>query len=143
METNGPGPSRYEAANDLAAIAHVQRAVRNRPWPIWLYPANALLLGGLALTGLIESSALAALVALALACSLAAVNYRVGRAIGTPYAIPSSRGFRVLAALSAAFVIVSVLVPADGPRWLILAGAAGAVISYTAGAAVHVRSTRR
>jgi hypothetical protein len=143
METTGRSPSRREAATGLAAIAHAQRAVRDRPWPLWLYPTNALLLGGVALTGLIESSVFAALVALALGSVLAAVNYWAGHALGTPYAISTSRGFRMLAALSGAFVIASVLAPADGPGWLVLAGAAGAVISYSVGSAVHYRSTHR
>jgi hypothetical protein len=105
-----------------------------------LYPTNALLVGAVALTGLIGSSVVAALAAVALACLLAAVNYRAGRAIGTPYAIPTNRGFRVLAALSGVFVVVSVLAGSAG--W-VLAGAAGAVVSYGVGSVLHYRSTHR
>ena len=63
METIDRNPDPHEASAGLEAVAEAQRAVRDRPWPLWLYPANALLLGGLALTGL-EPSMLASLVML-------------------------------------------------------------------------------
>ncbi|MFS8479339.1 MAG: hypothetical protein FWJ93_10370 [Micromonosporaceae bacterium] len=143
METIDRNPDPHEASAGLEAVAEAQRAVRDRPWPLWLYPTNALLLGGLALTGLVESSMLASLVMLVLGVALAALNYWAGRLMGTPFAVPTSRGFRVLAALSGAFVIVSLFVRAADLEWAIIVCAAGAAISYGLGSVLHYRSTHR
>ncbi len=143
METIGPSPDSREASAGLDAIADAQHAVRDRPWPLWLYPTNALLLGALALTGVLESSMLAALLTIALAAALALLNYVAGRQMGTPFAIPTSRGFRILTALAAALVLLSVFARLADLDSVVVACAAGATISYAAGSVLHHRSTRR
>jgi len=80
---------------------------------------------------------------LVLGVALAALNYWAGRLMGTPFAVPTSRGFRVLAALSGAFVIVSLFVRAADLEWAIIVCAAGAAISYGLGSVLHYRSTHR
>lgn len=143
METINPDPGPREASAGLDAAADARRAVRDRPWPLWLYPINALLLGGLALAGLLRSSMLATLVVLILGIALAALNYRAGRLIGTPFAIPTSLGFRILVAVSGAFVLVSLLARGADLEWAIIVCAVGAVISYGLGSVLHYRSTHR
>ena len=143
METIGPNPDPREAAAELDAAGHAQRAVRDRPWPTWLYPINATLLGGVALAGLLRSSMLAAVLVVVLASALAALNYWAGRLMGTPFAIPTSTGFHVLAAASGLFIIGSLFARSAGLDWVIVAFAAGAVVSYGLASVVHYRSTRR
>lgn len=141
METINPDPDPREAAARLDAAADARRAVQDRPWPIWLYPINALLLGGLALAGLLRSSLLAALIVLIIGIALAALNYWAGRLIGTPFAIPTSLGFRILVAASGAFVIVSLLARAADLERVVIVCAIGAVLSYGLGSVLHYRST--
>ena len=57
--------------------------------------------------------------------------------MGTPFAVPTSRGFRVLAALSGVFVIVLLFVRAADLQWAIIVCAAGAAISYSLGSVLH------
>lgn len=142
MATIDSSPDPREASAELDAVADVRRAVRDRPWPLWLYPTNALLLGGLALSGLLDSSMLAAFVVLTLAVALAGLNYWAGRLIGTPFAVPTSLGFRILVAAAGVFVIVSVLARTADLDWAV-ACAAGAAFSYGLGSVLHFRSTRR
>jgi hypothetical protein len=142
METIDPNLDPREASASLDAVADAQRAVRDRPWPLWLYPVNTLLLGGLAVTGLAHSSMLAAIAAVILGVGLVALNYGAGRLMGTPFAIPTNRGFRILVALSGAFVIASLVARAGNQGWAIIVCAAGAAISYGLGSVLHYRSTR-
>lgn len=142
METIDPTPDPGEAAAALGAVSDAQAAVRDRPWPIWLYPINALLLGGVALAGLVDSAAIGALVIGVLAVCLVALNYGAGRHMGTPFAIPTSRGFRVLVAAASAFVIGALFARLAGLDWVIIACAVGATSCYAVGAVLHVRSTR-
>lgn len=139
-ETTSLPPVPHEAAAGLDAITTAQRAIRDRPWPVWLYPTNALLLAGLALTDLLESSMLAAFVAVILGPALALINYLVGRRMGTPFAIPTHRGFCLLAALSAVFLIASLFASDAQLNWAIIACAAGAAISYGLASMLHSRS---
>ncbi len=142
METIEQTPDPRDAAARLAAAADAQRAVRDRPWPIWLYPANALLLGGVALAGLIPSSMVGAIAVLIIASAMAALNLFAGRRIGTPFAIPTSRGFRILVTASAAFVIGALLARAAEVEWAIIACAVAAMLSYAIASVLHHRSTR-
>ncbi|TFV82073.1 hypothetical protein E4V99_14165 [Microbacterium sp. dk485] len=142
METIDPTPGPGEAAAALDAVAEAQTAVRDRPWPMWLYPINAVLLGGVALAGLVDSSAIGALLIGVLAFCLVAVNYGAGRQVGTPFAIPTSRGFRVLVTAAAAFVVGALLARLADLDWVIIACAVGAASSYAVGAVLHFRSTR-
>src|SRR5699024_10581733 len=128
-------------SEELSAVADAQRAVRDQPWPVWLYPTNALLLAGLALTGLLASSMLAAFTALILGVSLVVVNYWAGRRMGTPFAVPTSRSFRALLVVSAIFLIASLFASDANLEWAIIGCAAGAAISYGIGSIVHYRST--
>ncbi|GLU48424.1 hypothetical protein [Nocardiopsis ansamitocini] len=143
METINPNPDPREAAAGLDAAAGARRAVRDRPWPVWLYPINAILLGGLALAGLLHSSMLATFVVLIIGIALAALNYWAGRLMGAPFVIPTSTGFRILGAVSGAFVIGSLFARAAGLEWVIVVCAIGAVASYGLGSILHYRSTHR
>ncbi len=96
-----------------------------------------------ALVGLLPSSILAAILMVVLASALAAFNYWAGRPMGTPYAIPTSTGFRVLVAVSGLFVMGSLFARPVGLDWVIVACAAGAVVSYAIASFFHYRSTRR
>lgn len=71
METNGESSDRINAADGLDAIAAARRAVRDQPWPTWLYPTNALLLGAITLTSLLDSSMMASLLILVLGVGVA------------------------------------------------------------------------
>jgi len=143
METIESTPDPRSAASDLHAIVDAQRAVRDRPWPLWLYPCNAALLGGIALCGLIDSSMIGALVVLALALGLVALNSLAGRIMGTPFAIPTSWLFRVLVIASAVFVILSIPARTLGSDAAVIACAVAAAACYGVGAVVHARRTRR
>lgn len=139
METIDP----REAAAQLDAAADAARSIRDIPWPAWLYPANALLLGGLALDNLVRPSILAAILALVLAVGFVAINYWAGRRIGAPFAIPTSAGFRILAAVAAVFVLASLFTREFDTPWPTIACAVGAVTSYSIGSVLHWRSTHR
>jgi|GEM_PF-3297118 len=143
METIHGAPDPREASAQLDAIAQAERQVRDRPWPLWLYPSNAVLLGGLALVGLLESSMLVAIVTVVIAVGFVALNYVAGQRIGTPFAIPSSRGFRTLVAVSAACVIASLAARIGGWDAAIIGCAVAAVVSYVAASVLHYRATRR
>ncbi|QEW03227.1 hypothetical protein [Microbacterium lushaniae] len=143
METTAAIPDPGEAAASLDAIADAQTAVRDRPWPIWLYVINALLLGGVAIAGLVDSSTIGALVVGALAVALVALNYWAGRRMGAPFAVPTSRGFLLLVAVASVFVLGSLLARLADFDWGIIACAVGATSCYSIGAVLHFRSTRR
>lgn len=143
METIPSHPDRHTASAALDVVAEARRAVRDRPWPLWLYLSNAVLLAGVALTGLIETPIAFALVAGVLAMGLAALNYWAGTRMGTPFAIPTSPGFRICAITAGAFVIASLLARGAGLPWVVVLCAGGVLISYGLGAAFHRKSTRR
>lgn len=142
METIGSMPGRDEAAADLDAVADAQRAVRDRPWPTWLYPANAVLLGGMALTPMLsDSMKLAA--SLPLAAVVFALNYWVGLRIGTPFALPTNRGFLAAVAIAGLVMVTAVLAGSlDAPDWFFPVCAVGTAVSYGIGSVLHYRSTR-
>ncbi|WP_432520990.1 hypothetical protein [Kineococcus sp. SYSU DK006] len=140
MASTGGRPDPDEARAALAGIQQVQRAVRDTPWPTWLYPTNALLLGAMTLTFLLEQHRTAAFLAVALV--VAAVNLVAGYRMGAPWALPTSRLF--LAAVAAAGAcVVAALVLADLTRssWPVLVLAVAATALYSAGAVAHRRST--
>ncbi|CCQ16363.1 putative uncharacterized protein [Rhodococcus sp. AW25M09] len=142
MENIGK-PTSSEARTALDDIDRVQRAVRDTPWPVWLYPVNALLVGAIALTPLLgDVGRVVALLTLAFATI--AVNVITGYRMGTPWALPTSRGFLASVALSAAFVVVA-LAFADPPlpAWALVLLAVAAATTYSIGSFVHYRSTRR
>lgn len=143
MATNSDYSEKDEALESLDAIASACRTVRDQPWPMWLYPINAVLLGGIALTALLESSMWAALIVLGLAVSLAVINYRAGLQIGTPFAVPTSVGFRAFTFLAGACVIAAVLLRQTAADPVIIALAAGATASYVIASVVHYRSTHK
>jgi hypothetical protein len=142
METNSPAPDAGAAARALAEIDSAQRAVRDTPWPIWLYPANALLLGAMALTPLLPHYSSGAWLLTGLA--IAGVNLLAGLRIGTPWAAPTSRGFLTAVAASVTFLVAALIVAALTENvWPVIALAAGTTVSYLIGSVVHYRSTRR
>ncbi|MFY2791666.1 hypothetical protein [Rhodococcus sp. MALMAid1271] len=139
MENIGkPTPS--EARFALDDIDRVQRAVRDTPWPVWLYPVNALLIGAMALAPLLSDPArFVALVALAAA--IVGVNTITGYRMGTPWALPTNRTFQFSVILCAVFVVASVAF--TPPTWPTVLLAIAASITYSIGAFAHYRSTSR
>ncbi|MBO3103505.1 hypothetical protein [Cellulomonas fengjieae] len=142
MEMNQPSPGGAEAAAALAAITSSQKAVRDTPWPVWIYPVNAVLLGAMALTPLTETSGSPALIATAIAVIVA--NLAAGWHNGAPFALPTSRGFLTAVVLSALCVVLA-LVTADvtGNALPVIALAVAATTTYAVGSVVHYRSTHR
>lgn len=143
METNGESSDRISAVDGLDAIAAARRAVRDQPWPTWLYPTNALLLGAITLTSLLDSSMMASLLILVLGVGVALINYQAGRLMGTPYAVPTSKVFLGFVILAGASTATAVVLRETLSEQGIIACASGAVISYGLGSVVHYRSTRR
>lgn len=143
MESTGRVPNPAEARDALASIRDVQRAVRDTPWPTWLYPVNAALLGALALTSLLQEHG--GSVALAVALTLVGVNVTVGYRMGTPWgALPTSRGFLV-AVTASTLCLASALLVADFAErtWPVVVLAIATTVIYLAGGVVHRRSTGR
>lgn len=140
MENNSPAPNPAEARAALADIDTAQRAVRDTPWPTWLYPVNALLLGAMTLTFALGDDGFVFL--LAASATLIAVNMLAGYRMGTPFALPTSRVFlasvgAAIACLFAAFVVAELTAKA----WPIVVLAIAAAAVYLAGSVVHRRST--
>jgi hypothetical protein len=144
METtsSGAGDAARTAAADLADIERVQRVVRNRPWPIWLYVANSALLGAMALTPL--AGPLATPAWLVTCVSIFLVNLFAGWKVGVLFAVPTSRGFLALVCASTACLVTALIGAFVGmPDEAVLAAAATTTASFGAAAVVHWRSTRR
>lgn len=142
MESINPVPDATAAAKALAEIESAQRAVRDTPWPVWLYPVNAVLLGAMALTSLLDEHSLTALFAVALV--VVAVNVLAGLRMGTPWAVPTSRGFLIAGAVSGGFLVAAVLTSRETDRaWPVVLLAVGTTVSYLIGSVLHHRSTRR
>jgi len=142
MESIGQVPNPAEARDALASIDDVQRAVRDTPWPAWLYLINAVLLGAMALTSLLHEHRSGALLAVGL--TVVGVNVTAGYRIGAPWALPTSRGF--LAAVAASvYCVVAALAVADliEPTWPVVVLALAATAIYLTGGVVHRRSTGR
>lgn len=141
MENNLPPVSAEEARSALTEMETAQRAVRDTPWPTWLYPVNALLLGAYALASLIEDGWRLA-VWLGLAATIIALNIVVGLRMGTPWILPTSRGFQVGVALAGICMVAAVILGPAHPA-LIVGLAVGSTVFYLIGCAFHHRSTRR
>lgn len=144
----GPDPAGLDPAQARAALAgiqQVQRAVRDTPWPTWLYPVNAALLGALTLTFALQAHRTAAFLAVALA--VVGVNALAGYRMGTPWALPTSRLF--LGAVAAAggcvlaAAVASDLAEGTARSRLVLLLALAASALYLAGAVAHRRCTGR
>lgn len=143
MESIGRTPDPAEAREALASIDRVQRAVRDTPWPTWIYPVNAVLMGAMALATLTpEGRRPIALMAAALLT--VAVNVTAGYRMGTPWTLPTSRVFLAAVAASGLCVLAATAVAdSAGPSWPIVALAAAAAAFYLAGSVAHRRSTGR
>ena len=140
MESIGRTPDPAEAREALASIDRAQRAVRDTPWPTWIYPVNAALLGAMALTPLApEHRRLSALVAVALL--VMAVNLAAGYRMGTPWTLPTSRTF--LAAVAASGLCVLAAFAVADNTWPVVTLAVAAAVLYLAGGVAHRRSTGR
>ncbi|GIE28742.1 hypothetical protein Ait01nite_017870 [Actinoplanes italicus] len=140
MENNVHVPNPAEAREALADIDTAQRAVRDTPWPTWLYPVNALLLGAMTLTFALGDDGFVPL--LATSAALTAINVLAGYRMGTPFTLPTSRAFLALvgatiACLLSAFVVAEL----TGRTWPIVVLAVAAATFYLAGGVVHRRST--
>lgn len=144
METNGDSDEIRDAAlRDLRAAEDASDAVRDLPWPVWLYPFNALLLGGIALTPILQGGN-RSIVLLALSLVLILVNMSVGYRMGTPTAIPTSQGFRNGFTVATVAVGLSLLLASFGPPgWVFLICACVAVVSFGLGSMAHMRSVNR
>lgn len=140
---SAPAPTPDSAASDLQAATDAARAVRDRPWPTWLYPVNTVLLGAMALAPLLPDPAMIPLWLVVL-FSVIAANSWAGYRMGTPMALPTSRGFLFAVALASLFLVTAVLVGlSGGPAWIAVVCAAGTSASYGIGSYVHYRDTRR
>jgi hypothetical protein len=140
MENNVHVPNPAEAREALADIDTAQRAVRDTPWPTWLYPVNALLLGAMTLTFALGDDGFVPL--LATGAVIVAVNMLAGYRMGTPFALPTSRIF--LASVGVAMVCVLgafIVAELTAQTWPIVVLAIAAAASYLAGGVVHRRST--
>ena len=139
---NIPYPDPVAARAALDDVAAAQRAVRDTPWPVWLYPVNALLLGALSLTALLGDQRSTA--ALAVSLTLVVTNLAAGYRMGTPYAVPTSRAFLTCVAASAACLVAALAAAELTDRtWPVVVLALGATGSYLVGAVFHRRSTAR
>ncbi|GAA3392297.1 hypothetical protein [Cryptosporangium minutisporangium] len=135
-----PGPA--EARDALASIEHAQRAVRDTPWPTWIYPVNAVLVGAMASTFLLAEHGTLAL--LAVASTVVGLNVAAGYRMGAPWTVPTSRTF--LAAVAASFLcVLAAMVVADLTEraWPVVVLAIAATVIYLVGGVVHRRSTGR
>jgi hypothetical protein len=142
MESIGQVPDPAEARQALASIEDVQRALRDTPWPTWLYPVNAFLLGAMALTSLLQEHQSSVLLAIALL--VVGVNVTTGYRMGTPWTLPASRGFLAAVAASAFCLVAALAVTELTERtWPVLVLAIATVAIYLAGGVVHRRSTGR
>ncbi|WP_436535671.1 hypothetical protein [Actinoplanes sp. HUAS TT8] len=140
MENELQVPNPAEAREALANIDTVQRAVRDTPWPVWLYPVNALLVGAMTLTFALGDDGFVPL--LAGGAVLIAVNMLAGYRMGTPFAYPTSRLFlasvvAAIACLLGAFIVAETTTHV----WPIVVLAIAASSFYLAGSVVHRRST--
>ena len=140
MENNTPAPDPAEARAALAGIDAVQRAVRDTPWPTWIYPVNALLLGVMTLTFALGDDGFVPL--LATGAVLMAVNLLAGFRMGAPYTLPTSRAFLALAGAAFACLVGGLVVAeVTTPRWPIVVLAAATTAFYLAAGVAHRRST--
>jgi hypothetical protein len=142
MESIERGPDRTEAREALASIERAQRAVRDTPWPTWIYPVNAGLLGLMALTFLLQEHRTATL--LVVASVMVGINVTAGYRMGTPWTLPTSRTFLALVATSGLCLVAAVVV-ADltEAAWPVVVLAVTATVAYVAGGVAHRRSTGR
>ena len=140
MENNVPVPDPAEARAALATIDTAQRAVRDTPWPTWIYPVNALLLGFMTLTFAWGDDGFVPL--LATGAVLFAVNVVAGYRMGTPYTVPTSRTFLALAGAAMACLVAGFVVAELTPRsWPIVVLAVATAAFYLAAGVAHRRST--
>ncbi|MEU8238471.1 hypothetical protein AB0C07_09515 [Actinoplanes missouriensis] len=140
MENDSHVPDPAEAREALATIDSAQRAVRDTPWPTWIYPVNALLLGAMTLTFALGDDGRTYL--FATGAVLLAINVLAGYRMGTPYTLPTSRTFLALAftaigCLAAAFVVSEITTRS----WPIIVLAVAATVLYLIAGVVHRRST--
>jgi hypothetical protein len=140
MENNVPAPNPAEAQAALAEIDTAQRAVRDTPWPTWIYPVNALLLGAMTATFALGEDGFVPF--LAAGATLIAVNVVAGYRMGTPYTLPTSRGFLALVAAAMACLVGGFIVAEVTTRgWPIVVLAVAATVLYLVAGVVHRRST--
>jgi hypothetical protein len=129
----------------VRSVQDAQRAVRDTPWPTWIYPVNAVLLGAMAVAALLHEHRSSVLLALAL--TVVGVNLTAGYRMGSPWALPTSRGF--LASVAAlASCLVAALAALAAPNltqrsWPVVVLAMAATAIYLVGSVVHRRSTGR
>lgn len=137
MTSNDPTPDAARAA--LAEIDDAQRAVRNTPWPVWLYPVNAVLFGLLGLASLLDSSSSARF---AVALVTVVVNVTVGYRSGVPWALPTSRVFLVGVFGAGAWAVVAAVAAQLSDRaWPVVLFSLAATVTFSVGAIAHRRAT--
>lgn len=140
MENNPHVPSLDEARAALANIDTAQRAVRDTPWPTWIYPVNALLLGAMTLTFALGDDGFTP--RLAASAVLITVNLLAGYRMGTPFTLPTSRVFLASVVAAAACVLIAFIVAElTAQQWPIIVLAIAAAAIYLAGGVAHRRST--
>jgi hypothetical protein len=129
-----------EAREALAGIDRAQRTVRDTPWPAWIYLVNAMLVGGMALTPLLQEHRSTALLAVAL--TIIGVNVAAGYRMGAPWILPTSRVFLAAIAVSTLCVVTAVaLADPAGRAWPVVALAVAATVIYLGGGVAHRTTT--
>lgn len=142
MENNANTPDPSEAHEALAEIESAERAVRDVPWPLWLYLVNAVLLGSMALTLLLGEQRFWALIAVAGATI--AVNSLASRLLDIPWAVPTSRVFTTALLVTAVLLVGAVVITSfTDAAWPVIACAIGAAVVYLIGCAFHHRKATR
>lgn len=129
-----------EARRALEGIESAQLAVRNTPWPTWIYPINAALLGALALSALVEQDRRT--IVLALMAVIIAINVYAGYRTGVPSAMPTSGMFVAVVAASGACVVAAFVVTEFTTSvWPVVVLAVLAAVGYLIGGRIHRVST--
>lgn len=136
-------PDADDARAALSQATAAGNAVRNTPWPSWLYPINAALVIVLGLTLLVERP-LGLPLTLATSAVMIVVNWLVARRLGVLYALPTSRTFLTFIGISAACLIAIAVCGAlfALPLWAGVSLTVAAGLSYLFGCLAHYRSTR-
>ena len=142
MENNRNLPDPAEAREVLADIERAEHAVRDVPWPIWLYAFNAVTLLALPATLLLPDYYSASAILLILA--QISVNVWAGRHYTIPWAIPSDMTFRICCYIAVALSVSPFLLDIfTDPTWHV--GIAGAIAAplYLLGCLFHHRNATR
>lgn len=142
MENNDPTIDPEEARAALADIDGAEHAVRDVPWPAWLYLANAFVLLVLPATQVLPGRWPA--VAILIILAQVYVNRWAGERYSIPWAVPSDVAFRIccfsaLALSCGGFLVASF----TEPTWYTTFAGVVAAPLYLLGCVRHHRKATR